>query len=113
MTSEESLLSTFLLPRAPLSSFLTLSQFGELFPRSYREPVLHPGIPVLYHELQHQRALVIDHVRENIANECTRSEKLQREMNLKKYLSRQSDAAAGRARREVEMEVAVCIFFCS
>ncbi|KAJ9663613.1 hypothetical protein H2201_005574 [Coniosporium apollinis] len=75
--TEASILSNFLLPPAPLPVIVSLEQFTELFPRSQQS---NPQIPVLYRELQHQRAIDIDDVKRNIAAEVRRGEKQQREV---------------------------------
>ena len=56
---------------------MTLSQFTDLFPRSQRS---NPQIPILYRELQHQRALVADEVGRNIGAEVKRGERQKREV---------------------------------
>lgn len=75
--TEASILSNFLLPPAPLPAIVSLRQFTDLFPRSQQS---NPQIPVLYRELQHQRAIDIDDVKRNIAAEVKRGEKQQREV---------------------------------
>ncbi|EON64572.1 hypothetical protein W97_03805 [Coniosporium apollinis CBS 100218] len=75
--TEASILSNFLLPPAPLPVIISLRQFTDLFPRSQQS---NPQIPVLYRELQHQRAIDIDDVKRNIAAEVKRGEKQQREV---------------------------------
>ncbi|KAI9789311.1 MAG: hypothetical protein M1816_006199 [Peltula sp. TS41687] len=81
MASKESqLLTSYLLSsggRGQLATYVTLSQFTELFPRSQRS---NPQIAVLYRELQHQRALVADDVARNIAAEVKRGERQRREV---------------------------------
>ncbi|MCJ1381761.1 hypothetical protein MMC17_004872 [Xylographa soralifera] len=75
--TEVSLLTHLLLPPASLPTILTLQKFTALFPISLRSS---PQIPLLYHELQHQRALQIDAVRKNVAAEAKRGESMKREV---------------------------------
>ncbi|MCJ1438368.1 hypothetical protein MMC27_007756 [Xylographa pallens] len=75
--TESSLLTRLLLPPASLSTILTLQKFTALFPVSVRSS---PQIPLLYRDLQHQRALQIDAVRKNIAVEAKRGENMKREV---------------------------------
>jgi centromere-localized protein 2 len=67
--TEATILSTFLLPPAPLPSIISLKAFTELFPRSQQSS---PQIRTLYRDLQHQRAQITDAVAHNIATETKR-----------------------------------------
>ncbi|EPE35255.1 hypothetical protein GLAREA_10952 [Glarea lozoyensis ATCC 20868] len=67
--TEEAILSSFLLPPSPLPSIITLKAFTELFPKAQQSS---PQIRVLYRDLQHQRARVVDAVTHNISNESKR-----------------------------------------
>jgi len=67
--TEATILSTFLLPPAPLASIISLKAFTELFPRSQQSS---PEIKALYRDLQHQRARLTDAVIKNIAAEAKR-----------------------------------------
>lgn len=67
--TEATILSTFLLPPAPLPSIISLKAFTELFPRSQQSS---PQIRTLYRDLQHQRAQIADAVAHNIATETKR-----------------------------------------
>jgi centromere-localized protein 2 len=75
--TESSILSQTLLTPAPLPTILPLPKFTALFPSASRS---HPQIPLLYRELQHQRALQIDQVRKNITAEAKLGEKQRREI---------------------------------
>ncbi|KAI9888664.1 MAG: hypothetical protein M1814_006561 [Vezdaea aestivalis] len=76
-SKEYSRLSAFLLPPASLPAISTLDEFTELFPSAYRK---NAEIPHFYRQLQHQRALVTDQVKENIAAEAKKGLKQTREM---------------------------------
>lgn len=65
--TESSLLTSFLIPPAPLAVSLSLDQFTELFPKARRDD---PVIPALYRELQKQRSQDVDRVKQNIAAEA-------------------------------------------
>ncbi|MCJ1395910.1 hypothetical protein MMC18_008796 [Xylographa bjoerkii] len=75
--TETSLLTHLLLPPAPLLTILSLQKFSALFPTSVHSS---PQIPLLYRDLQHQRALQIDVVHNNIAAEAKRGEGMKREV---------------------------------
>lgn len=85
--TEATILSTFLLPPAPLPSIITLKAFTELFPRSQQSS---PQVKALYRDLQQQRARLADSVARNIAGEVKRG-------NTQRRL-------VVRARREAENE---------
>jgi len=84
--TEATILSTFLLPPAPLTSIISLKAFSELFSRSQRSP----HVRLLYRDLQHQRAQITDAVAHNIAAEVKRGNAQRR--------------AVVRARRAAEVE---------
>ncbi|CZR53202.1 uncharacterized protein PAC_03080 [Phialocephala subalpina] len=67
--TESTILSTFLLPPAPLPAIITLKAFTELFPRSQQSL---PQVKTLYRDLQQQRARLTDAVGRNIAAEVKR-----------------------------------------
>lgn len=67
--TEATILSTFLLPPAPLPSIITLKAFTELFPRSQQSS---PQVKALYRDLQQQRTRLTDSVARNIAGEVKR-----------------------------------------
>ncbi|KAI9739406.1 MAG: hypothetical protein M1818_005094 [Claussenomyces sp. TS43310] len=67
--TEHKILTTFLLPPAPLPQTITLSMFKSLFPRSEQSS---PEIKRLYRSIQHQRALLTDAVALNIDAEVRR-----------------------------------------
>jgi len=85
--TEATILSTFLLPPAPLPTIISLKAFTELFPRSQQSS---PQIKALYRDLQHQRVRFTDAVARNIAAETKRGNAQRR--------------AVVRARRESEKE---------
>ena len=85
--TEATILSTFLLPPAPLPTIISLKAFTELFPRSQQSS---PEIKALYRDLQHQRVKLTDAVARNIAAEIKRGNAQRR--------------AVVRARRESEKE---------
>jgi centromere-localized protein 2 len=85
--TEATILSTFLLPPAPLPTIISLKAFTELFPRSQQSS---PQIKALYRDLQHQRIKLTDAVTRNIAAEIKRGNEQRR--------------AVVRARRESEKE---------
>lgn len=68
-TTEEKLLSTWLLVPASLQSVMTLAAFTRLFPASQAN---NPQIRRLYRDLQHQRASLVDSVERNIEVEAAR-----------------------------------------
>jgi centromere-localized protein 2 len=67
--TESTILSTFLLPPAPLPALISLKAFTDLFPRAHHSS---PHIRSLYRALQHQRAQLADAVAHNIATETKR-----------------------------------------
>ncbi|KAE8452840.1 hypothetical protein EG329_013112 [Mollisiaceae sp. DMI_Dod_QoI] len=67
--TEATILSTFLLPPAPLPSIISLKAFTELFPRSQQSS---PQVKALYRDLQQQRTRLTDAVAGNIAAEVKR-----------------------------------------
>ena len=85
--TEATILSTFLLPPAPLPTIISLKAFTELFPRSQQSS---PQIKALYRDLQHQRVKITDAVARNIAAETKRGNAQRR--------------AVVKARRESEKE---------
>ncbi|KAI9753269.1 MAG: Iron-sulfur assembly protein 1 [Chaenotheca gracillima] len=101
--TEASILSTFLLSPAPLPTVLSLRKFTELFPRSQRS---NPRIPALYRELQHQRAMVLERVKKNIATEARRGELQRREVvKMRRKSEREELGFDEHDAREMEMEV--------
>lgn len=85
--TESTILSTFLLPPAPLPAIITLKAFAELFPRSQQSS---PQVKALYRDLQQQRARLTDAVTRNIDGEVKRGNAQRR--------------IVVRARREAEKE---------
>lgn len=77
MPSQEAiLLADFLLAPTSLRDVLTLKQFAEIFPKSYRS---NPAVKELYQELQLLRQQDLETVRLNIADEVKRSKQLRRQ----------------------------------
>ena len=100
--TESSLLTSFLLPPAPLSVSLTLQQFTELFPKSRQDD---EAIPALYRELQKQRAQDIDRVKQNIAAEVKVGEMQQR--HIKRIRQARLQQQSGDDGMELNMEAKV------
>ncbi|KAH8811742.1 Cnl2/NKP2 family protein-domain-containing protein [Xylogone sp. PMI_703] len=98
--TEATILSTFLLPPAPLPTIITLKSFTELFPRSQQSS---PQIRSLYRDLQHQRAHITDNVTRNITEEVKRGN-VQRRAVVR---ARRSAERAGDEDDEVEIERAL------
>ncbi|KAI9799262.1 MAG: hypothetical protein M1833_004140 [Piccolia ochrophora] len=99
--TENTLLTSFLLPPAPLPTFLPLTAFTELFPRAQRS---NPQIPILYRELQHQRARAIDQVRRNIAAETKKGEAQRREVVRARRKAEKEEMGEAGEQREIMME---------
>jgi centromere-localized protein 2 len=100
--TENSLLSSFLLPPAPLAVFLTLQQFTELFPKSRRDDAT---IPALYRELQKQRAQDIERVKQNIAVEVKLGESQQRHIGRVRVARLRQEAGSDAAELTMEAKV--------
>lgn len=97
--TETTILATFLLPPAPLPSFISLKAFTELFPKTQQSS---PQIRRLYRDLQHQRARLTDAVTQNIAIEVKRGHVQRR------AVARTRRTAAGEEQDdEVDIESAV------
>ncbi|CAI2181399.1 727_t:CDS:2 [Funneliformis geosporum] len=73
MDTEESVLNSFLF-NSELADNLTLRQFTNLFPATYRD---NPLIKTLYREFQLERNRIRETIRENIVEECKKSEHLE------------------------------------
>jgi centromere-localized protein 2 len=73
--TELTILSTFLLPPAPLPQIISHKAFTELFPRSQQAS---PQIKALYRDLQHQRIKLTDAVERNIVIEVKKGIQQQR-----------------------------------
>ncbi|KAI9804813.1 MAG: hypothetical protein M1825_001181 [Sarcosagium campestre] len=100
--TESTILTAFLLSPAALPTFLTLPAFTNLFPRSQRG---HAQIPILYRELQHQRALTIDRVRRNIAAEVKRGEGQRRDVVRARQQAEHDEMGDAGDERDRMMEV--------
>lgn len=98
--TEATILSTFLLPPAPLPSIITLKAFTELFPRSQQSS---PQIKALYRDLQHQRGKLTDTIARNIAAEVKRGISQRRVVIRTRRAAEQEDQDD-----EVDVENAVC-----
>ncbi|OCK88620.1 uncharacterized protein K441DRAFT_668699 [Cenococcum geophilum 1.58] len=101
--SENSILTNFLLPPAPLPAIISLRQFTELFPRAYQS---NPHVKVLYQELQHQRVIDIDDVKRGIATEVKRGEKQRRQISrTRRKLNQEYVAGIGGQEALIEAEL--------
>ncbi|KAI9837635.1 MAG: hypothetical protein M1838_004777 [Thelocarpon superellum] len=101
--TESSILTQFLLAPASLPTVLSLSDFKELFPRALRS---NPQVTDLYRELQHQRALVVDQVKQHISVEAKRGEKQRREVvRARRKAQREELGLDEHEGREVDMEI--------
>lgn len=67
--TEQTILTSFLLPPARLPAVIALKEFTAFFPRSQQSS---PQIKTLYRDLQHQRASLTDSITGNIAIEVKR-----------------------------------------
>ncbi|KAI5799970.1 Cnl2/NKP2 family protein-domain-containing protein [Geopyxis carbonaria] len=65
--TEQQILKSFLLSRAPLEEFVSLKQYTELFPKEKRN---NPQIKLLYRELQVLRNRQCDRIEKNIVMEA-------------------------------------------
>lgn len=101
--TEATILSTFLLPPAPLPQLISLQAFTALFPRAQQSSGV-PQIRSLYRDLQHQRSKLVDTIAQNIATEVKRGNK-QRQVVVRERRS------VGREVQddEVDVETAVCV----
>ncbi|CAG8684588.1 11583_t:CDS:2 [Funneliformis mosseae] len=73
MATEESVLNSFLF-NSELADNLTLKQFTNLFPATYRN---NPLVKTLYREFQLERNRIRETIRENIVEECKKPEHLE------------------------------------
>ncbi len=103
---EKSLLRQFLLHPAALPEIISLEDFTDLFPRLLRS---NPQIPVLYRELQHERARTTDQVDANISAEVKRGTAQRREVVRGRRAEKDGQAVeiTEGERREMDMEVDV------
>ncbi|KAI9681356.1 MAG: hypothetical protein M1817_002639 [Caeruleum heppii] len=101
---EKALLRQFLLDPAALPEVISLEDFTDLFPRALRS---NPQVPVLYRELQHERARTIDHVDANISSEVKRGVAQRREVVRARRAEEKENGVEQTEgdQREVEMEV--------
>lgn len=107
--TEATLLSTFLLPPAPLPNLISLAAFSALFPSSQRTS---PQIKALYRDLQRQRGNLVDTITANIQIETKKGvaqrravvrvrrdgerEEMDEEVMLEKLVRTQSHEKLGR-----------------
>lgn len=98
--TEASILSNFLLSPAPFTSIISLQQFTDLFPRSYRS---NPQVKLLYRELQHLRALDLDEVKSNIAKEVKLGEKLKQDLR-RTSRSKKDPVLGGEEARDADID---------
>lgn len=101
--TELQILTTFLLPPAPLSSLISLQAFTTLFPRTQQQHCA-PQIRTLYRDLQHQRARLTDAIAHNIAAEVKRG-------NAQRKAVVRSRRAAGREEQDDEIELETAASF--
>ena len=101
--TEASILSNFLLLPAPLHTIITLHKFTELFPRPQRS---NPQIKLLYRELQYQRGLQTDEIKENIAQEVKEGSRQQKEVARARRKTERHETE-GIDGREIDMEMEV------
>jgi len=99
-TQESDILQSYLLAPSTLPTILTLTSFTTLFPSQCRT---HPHIRALYRDLQFQRSVDVDGVRENIERECSRGEGMRRQLgrDVARELSDGVERVNGRKRRRV------------
>jgi centromere-localized protein 2 len=102
--TESQILSHFLLPPAPLPAVISLSKFTDLFPADVRS---NPQIPVLYRELQHQRAIDVDDVKSNISNEVKKGDRQRKEIARARRRKEDEEDAHDNDGIEMAMEVQV------
>ncbi|KAL3427183.1 cnl2 nkp2 family protein [Phlyctema vagabunda] len=98
--TEETILSTFLLPPAPLPAIISLKAFSEYFPKAQQSS---PVVRVLYRDLQHQRARLVDAVTRDIVTEAKRG-------NVQRRAVIQTRRAAERTELDDEVEVEQALF---
>ncbi|KAI9661541.1 MAG: hypothetical protein M1829_006232 [Trizodia sp. TS-e1964] len=101
--TEASILANFLLPPSSLPNIMTLQKFTELFPRAKRSS---PEIASLYRELQHQRGLVTDQVKNDIIAECRLGERQRREVaRARRKAEREELEGTGAQEMEVDLHM--------
>ena len=101
--TEETILTTFLIPPAPLPSIITLKTFTALFPRAQQSS---PQIRSLYRDLQNQRAQLTDAIQQSIAVEVKRG-------NAQRRAVVKARRAAGRGNQDDETDVEFAVsHFC-
>ncbi|KAK5102416.1 hypothetical protein LTR70_000202 [Exophiala xenobiotica] len=100
--TESSILNSYLLHPSPLPTIVPYSAFLNLVPTSYRNnPDLGPALKRLYRDLQSQRAITVEQVRDNIERECGL-----KAAGLRARLARQIAIEEGDREAEAEEEVA-------
>lgn len=101
--AEQTILTHFLLPPAPLPSILSLQQFTALFPKNQQSS---PQIRALYRDLQSQRAGITDTVARNIVSEVKRGN-AQRRAVIRGRRAAESGIRGKEQDEEMEVEDAV------
>jgi centromere-localized protein 2 len=97
--TESQILTTHLTLPAELPTIISLQDFTNFFPKSVRG---NPQIKSLYRDLQHQRSLTIDRVKQNIEAEVKASVRTRKELVRLKRDEQRMDVDD-----EVEIERAV------
>lgn len=100
--TESSILNSYLLHPSPLPTILPYSAFLNLVPTSYRNnPDYGAPLKRLYRDLQFQRAITVEQVRDNIERECG-----PKAAGLRARLARQIAIEEGDREAEAEEELA-------
>jgi len=100
--TESSILNSYLLHPSPLPTILPYSAFLSLVPTSYRNnPDYGAPLKRLYRDLQFQRAITVEQVRDNIDRECG-----PKAAGLRARLARQIAIEEGDREAEAEEELA-------
>ncbi|KAF8471969.1 Cnl2/NKP2 family protein-domain-containing protein, partial [Kalaharituber pfeilii] len=101
--TELSILTSFLLSRAPLTDIITLKSFTDLFPREKRS---NPQVKLLYRKLQLIRAQTCDRVRRNVELEVVQGKRQRKrafEAGRSKSLAATMDELSGDTMMGVEL----------
>jgi len=98
--TEQTILSTCLVPPAPLPAIISLKAFTALFPRGQQSS---PQIRTLYRDLQHQRANLTDSITKNIAEEVKRG-------NAQRRAVAKARGSSGRGAQDDEVDIEQALF---
>ena len=99
--TESTILTSYLLHPSPLPTVLPYSVFLNLVPTTYKNNPDHTDpLKRLYRDLQFQRAITVEHVRDNIERECGA-----KAVGLRARLARQIAIEEGDREAEAEEEV--------